>query len=1380
MTFRRKILIGAFIAMCVFAFSITAFAAKIGNQPMTTVEDVIAATGVNPVLKKDSLLYVTHDRTNGQTEFKYRRFGDDYKLEDTKTLFTRTSSLKKEQTCGLYPAVSKNYKNSTVPPALVMVDDALDVAYTYPANLFQISKTGDSVTMSEKTPAQAAKTKRHLRPFISALKGGIFAPGQTREIFAALQWYDYEDGYSLVNLDVFNVEGDGEKINFDKSKDFAFTSSGNIFAKMAVGDINGDGYANEIAVFTNVPARSKNSASSSDLWKYYLYVFQVNWKGSAVEINTLVDAKEVYSHEIGKYNTFRDIWFLKAAGDIAIADFNGDGRNEIAVVYKGYNEDLPQGLDSDLTNVMGPVYAKLYQYNASVNGRLVESRTAAKKSFSSLGGWHTDNSDIRTLSDLGDLKIAAADVDGDGKSELAMFGIFWAADFEKNLVVNDTLTKGTWSSQLHLWKYSEPASNTPATDVAARLNMKYDKKLADLGEFYSSKRLAYRTKFLNEDYNTGYDNGGKRQYVAGKTFTEPMFQIISGVFSGTTTTQKPCEDIIVSFSRNISRDINFSSDAYAKGVGKSYIKAFCPVLDNDGKFKEFKSVDIYTGNSGDNITIGLAAGDFVGDGILLKDPYHFYHDGRGVFTSVIQALPYHVDYIPLPWEKDGKPKLANFTFVSGGEVSYVRTTDTKTKNTAKTVSTSTYEMKSKLGLSISFSPTDFIPFVPNPDSKFSPRHSFLFEGRANYTGKDTAQKLEASTETVKTTETIKATAVDSVMAYSVRQHTWRYPIEPVPEWYKVRSKDIPSDGKFAYTVTMTEAPKSHKGRIGYNARHEEGNLFSYPTKMDNIPDFTNAKTKILTEAVDYLLEPGEYKKEVEVTAAKETENSITAEHTTQVGFNFQYMFGNYGIGKSGAKVDTDHQWSWEGSRNNVLNSTFTKGDKLSVTFADPVKAKGMAGIINNVAFSTTYQAYINPNGLMKMGFAVNLQGGGSPVPILWRESVYNVSADPSFVLPNKFAVTKQGIRVNPDKLSATSVRGVELYAMYEGKQLILPAPFFAKGSTYVLSFPIYNASFVDVPSFKVRLSYAPYKDRHDASKFVKIDEVTISTLRGWTQGSEANKTYANFTFTVPDSAAFGDHVFLAEIDPDNAIKEVHEEWSEKIPGGNNTGIFIFPIMDANGNNPNNTSKRIDSSDVKATVKVGRESSVKSSAADDDYDGNFEEYEPLEWIDYESGGKLYNYIMRQSDPVEIRVNLDYIANVEAGLTLFEVVQEVEEDGVSFDEVYYEDSYYVTADTENETDYSFYFIISSEDIKDAKAVRLDITDIDDLTSDDETYTVSIPLIVKGSDNDDGSEDIEEFISGVGSPGSGCNSGLTFYVAALLAVILFAFSTSKSKSR
>ncbi|MBQ3585651.1 MAG: hypothetical protein II964_02940, partial [Synergistaceae bacterium] len=108
-----KIFLALLLLALVISGADSAFAANIGKQPMTTVEDVIAATGVNPVLKKDSLLYVTHDRTNGQTEFTYRRFGDDYKLEGAKTLFTRTSSVKKEQRCGLYPAVSKNYKNST-------------------------------------------------------------------------------------------------------------------------------------------------------------------------------------------------------------------------------------------------------------------------------------------------------------------------------------------------------------------------------------------------------------------------------------------------------------------------------------------------------------------------------------------------------------------------------------------------------------------------------------------------------------------------------------------------------------------------------------------------------------------------------------------------------------------------------------------------------------------------------------------------------------------------------------------------------------------------------------------------------------------------------------------------------------------------------------------------------------------------------------------------------------------------------------------------------------------------------------------------------------------------------------------------------------------
>ena len=368
---------------------------------------------------------------------------------------------------------------------------------------------------------------------VSELKGGIFAQGNNREIFAALRWEE-STSTNYVFLDLLSVGQGGGDMKLEQTKHVAASnySGENIFARMAVGDFNGDGYANEIAVLSNVKSP----------WIYWLYVYQLSWKGNTIEVNTLVDGKEVYSHAVGKYNTTRDIWFVKAAGDVVMADFNGDGRNEIEVIYKGYNEDLPSGLDGDLTNIMGPVYVKLYQYNASVNGRLVESKAVAKKSFSSVGSY---NGDLRPLSDIGDLKAVAADVDGDGKSELAMLGIFWKATFEKNTWTRDTITAGTWKTRLHLWSYSEPANNTPINDVAARLNMKYDKQIAAFDYILYSNGSKYRTMYLN--YDSDNKIGGNQAYVTGDSFTEPIFQIISGVFSGTATTQKPCEDIIISY-----------------------------------------------------------------------------------------------------------------------------------------------------------------------------------------------------------------------------------------------------------------------------------------------------------------------------------------------------------------------------------------------------------------------------------------------------------------------------------------------------------------------------------------------------------------------------------------------------------------------------------------------------------------------------------------------------------------------------------------------------------------------------------------------------------------------------------------------------------------
>ena len=143
---------------------------------MTTVDDVVAVTGVNPVLKKDSLLYVLHNKTNGNIEFKYVRFGDKYTLETNgQTLFTKQTSDKNHKISGLYPAVSKNYTNSTLVPAVVMAGPLTEGSSTYNLNLYQVSKSGNTVSVTEKNPVKTGNTSvtygAGADKDISALKG---------------------------------------------------------------------------------------------------------------------------------------------------------------------------------------------------------------------------------------------------------------------------------------------------------------------------------------------------------------------------------------------------------------------------------------------------------------------------------------------------------------------------------------------------------------------------------------------------------------------------------------------------------------------------------------------------------------------------------------------------------------------------------------------------------------------------------------------------------------------------------------------------------------------------------------------------------------------------------------------------------------------------------------------------------------------------------------------------------------------------------------------------------------------------------------------------------------------------------------------------------
>lgn len=133
---------------------------------------------LTPVLKKDSLLYVIHDSDNGTAEFRYARFGDDYKLETTdKTFFTTNLGVYYKYS-GLHPAVSKNYTTSTLPPAIVMAGHVAIEQYTYPVNLYNVSKDSSGVKMSAKGTAQSENASQSNTYRCKRLQGRNFCFGQ--------------------------------------------------------------------------------------------------------------------------------------------------------------------------------------------------------------------------------------------------------------------------------------------------------------------------------------------------------------------------------------------------------------------------------------------------------------------------------------------------------------------------------------------------------------------------------------------------------------------------------------------------------------------------------------------------------------------------------------------------------------------------------------------------------------------------------------------------------------------------------------------------------------------------------------------------------------------------------------------------------------------------------------------------------------------------------------------------------------------------------------------------------------------------------------------------------------------------------------------------
>ncbi|MBR1672100.1 MAG: hypothetical protein IJ702_04170, partial [Fretibacterium sp.] len=391
------------------------------------------------------------------------------------------------------------------------------------------------------------------------------------------------------------------------------------------------------------------------------------------------------------------------------------------------------------------------------------------------------------------------------------------------------------------------------------------------------------------------------------------------------------------------------------------------------------------------------------------------------------------------------------------------------------------------------------------------------------------------------------------------------------------SETAKDDGSIYITYTMCDAPVTvkHDGSSGQNddyiADHEEGNLFSYPTTIGHMEDFKDRQRALSSRN---RLELGS--EETITLAFQETDtekntSSTTSKHTKTHSVSASASLGGLRKFIEG-RASGGGDWTYSNQAGNTESYTKTYSDKesLSVSLATTALPAG----VENLGYTTEFQAFTDAAGAVQMGFAVDFNDAAP----LWRPnpsgntdvSVYRKLPDPSLVLPSKFTARNQaanGVVVTTwtateDEDVATQIRGVTFFDYRTGDYT---SSLLQRNGLYRISVPVYNASFVDAEDFDVALYWREEQTQVGVIPEPKLMGTQTMSLKGWRHASsnvneaDRHRGRAEFDVAIPEDFPEGNYEFVVKIDPDGKLAEVHEEWSADVPGGNNTGHYSFAV-----------------------------------------------------------------------------------------------------------------------------------------------------------------------------------------------------------------------------
>ncbi|MBQ9389526.1 MAG: hypothetical protein IJU07_05065, partial [Synergistaceae bacterium] len=511
-------------------------------------------------------------------------------------------------------------------------------------------------------------------------------------------------------------------------------------------------------------------------------------------------------------------------------------------------------------------------------------------------------------------------------------------------------------------------------------------------------------------------------------------------------------------------------------------------------------------------------------------------------------------------------------------------------------------------------------------------------------------KLKDTVETTKTTSSTHASSSDIKMSTQANYHDalfvnaanryfWRYPIDNPPSW--ILEQTLSNYGTFNnsqvktkqtyITFAMSEAgiPTAALGTRDshYQPYHESGNLFSYPAALEQIEGYEGHKSLLNGGSSAARRWNGSPFNET-ITFVTATTDQESTKKTNKAGAitKFLSVVDNV-FGSSFAHMPYD----------TVSSFKRTVSNKESISVNIPVALEG-------AGFTAIFEPYLDVTGATVVGFAVE---SFRTIESLWSSatSLYAKKPDPSFILPEKFKCTSLGasehqfatFAANDNDGTAMKGRGIRYTASdydMETNNLLM------NGVKYKITIPVYNASFVNAPQFKVRLSYTKKLDY--SVKKTTIGDYTFTSLPG--RGNGNHRQFAEFEWTP--NVDQGIYYLFAEIDPDNEIKggEVHKNRHVSSRdktiadyGGNNMAYFKIGISNTN-------SVPFDRSELETSY-----GKVSSASGDGEFwaaDLSGTEFPYVEWVKID-GLDIEEFIEQKVDgktePVAGEVEVKYVGD-----------------------------------------------------------------------------------------------------------------------------------------